>query len=88
VENVTPAGSGVSADPPGWLESGAMADNDYDPAGNTQMFRAFVDEAPAAQAPGSVTTYGSSSPSRTPLIIVGAVLVLAVLAGVVWLAVK
>ncbi|WP_345706624.1 hypothetical protein [Kitasatospora paranensis] len=28
-----------------------MADNDYDPAGSTQMFRAFVDETPAPQAP-------------------------------------
>ncbi|GAA2816120.1 MULTISPECIES: hypothetical protein [Kitasatospora] len=66
-----------------------MADNDYDPAGNTQMFRAFVDEAPAPQAPGSVSTYGtSSSPSRTPMIVVTIVLALAVLGGVVWLAVK
>ncbi|MFJ5922564.1 hypothetical protein ACIQF6_08115 [Kitasatospora sp. NPDC092948] len=66
-----------------------MADNDYDPAGSTQMFRAFVDEAPAAQAPGNVTTYGSSSSSsRTPLIVIGAIVALAVVAGVIWLAVK
>ncbi|RKE20132.1 hypothetical protein [Streptomyces sp. TLI_171] len=66
-----------------------MADNDYDPAGSTQMFRAFVDEAPAAQAPGTVTTYGSSSSSsRTPLIVVGAVVALVVVIGVIWLAVK
>ncbi|WP_033258824.1 MULTISPECIES: hypothetical protein [Kitasatospora] len=68
-----------------------MADNDYDPAGSTQMFRAFVDEAPAAQAPGTVTTYGSSSSSsssRTPMIVVGAVVALAVVIGVIWLAVK
>ena len=44
-----------------------MADNDYDPAGSTQMFRAFVDETPAPQAPGSVNTYGSSS-NRTGVI--------------------
>ncbi|MFD7643037.1 hypothetical protein ACFV4P_20550 [Kitasatospora sp. NPDC059795] len=67
-----------------------MADNDYDPAGSTQMFRAFVDEAPAAQAPGTVTTYGSSSSSssRTPMIVVGAIVALAVVVGVIWLAVK
>ncbi|WP_033823793.1 hypothetical protein [Kitasatospora sp. MBT63] len=68
-----------------------MADNDYDPAGSTQMFRAFVDEAPAPQAPGSVTTYGSNNNAgsgRTGMIIVGAVLALVVVAGVIWLAVK
>ncbi|WP_371498131.1 hypothetical protein OG871_19085 [Kitasatospora sp. NBC_00374] len=67
-----------------------MADNDYDPAGSTQMFRAFVDEAPAPQAPGSVTTYGNAGggSSKTGMIIVGAVLALVVVAGVIWLAVK
>ncbi|MFF0292961.1 hypothetical protein ACFYS8_12200 [Kitasatospora sp. NPDC004615] len=66
-----------------------MADNDYDPAGSTQMFRAFVDEAPAAQAPGTVTTYGSNSSSnRTPVIVIGAIVALAVVVGVIWLAVK
>ncbi|MEV4560618.1 hypothetical protein AB0K51_26985 [Kitasatospora sp. NPDC049285] len=65
-----------------------MADNDYDPAGSTQMFRAFVDEAPAAQAPGTVTTYGNSSPNRTPVIVIGALVALAVVAAVIWLAVK
>ncbi|MFD7733087.1 hypothetical protein ACFV6F_22180 [Kitasatospora phosalacinea] len=67
-----------------------MADNDYDPAGSTQMFRAFVDEAPAPQAPGTVTTYGrsNSSSNRTPLIVIGAVVALVVVVGVIWLAVK
>ncbi|MER5862005.1 hypothetical protein [Kitasatospora sp. NPDC002040] len=70
-----------------------MADNDYDPAGNTQMFRAFVEETPAAQAPGSVTTYGSAttngSSSRSTGMVAGiAVLALLVLGAVVWLAVK
>ncbi|AUY50889.1 MULTISPECIES: hypothetical protein [Streptomycetaceae] len=66
-----------------------MADNDYDPAGSTQMFRAFVDESPAPQAPGSVSTYGSTSNgSRTGLIAVIAVVALAVLGAVIWLAVK
>ncbi|AUG78370.1 hypothetical protein CFP65_3580 [Kitasatospora sp. MMS16-BH015] len=65
-----------------------MADNDYDPAGSTQMFRAFVDETPAPQAPGSVSTYGSSNSGRTGKIVGIAVVALIVLAGVVWLAVK
>ena len=66
-----------------------MADNDYDPAGSTQMFRAFVDEAPAPQAPGSVTTYGSTGgSSRTGLVIGLTVLGLVVLGAVIWLAVK
>ncbi|WP_406201647.1 hypothetical protein OH807_22215 [Kitasatospora sp. NBC_01560] len=67
-----------------------MADNDYDPAGSTQMFRAFVDETPAPQAPGSVSTYGSSSSggSRTGVIAAIAVVALVVLGAVVWLAVK
>ncbi|MFJ3787717.1 hypothetical protein [Kitasatospora sp. NPDC090091] len=65
-----------------------MADNDYDSAGSTQMFRAFVDETPAPQAPGSVSTYGNSSSSRTGLIAVVTVVALAVLGAVIWLAVK
>ncbi|MER5637841.1 hypothetical protein ABT095_12895 [Kitasatospora sp. NPDC002227] len=65
-----------------------MADNDYDPAGSTQMFRAFVDETPAPQAPGSVSTYGSASSNRTGKIVGIAVVALAVLAAVIWLAVK
>lgn len=67
-----------------------MADNNYDPAGNTQMFRAFVDEAQTPQAPGSVSTYSSNSSSsnRTGAIVIGAVVALAIVVGVVWLAVK
>ncbi|MFJ6139249.1 hypothetical protein [Kitasatospora sp. NPDC092286] len=68
-----------------------MADNDYDPAGSTQMFRAFVDETPAPQAPGSVSTYGSSSGgggNRTGVIALIAVVAVAVLGTVIWLAVK
>ncbi|GAA0660606.1 hypothetical protein GCM10010193_09460 [Kitasatospora atroaurantiaca] len=65
-----------------------MADNDYDPAGSTQMFRAFVDESPAPQAPGSVSTYGSTGGNRTGLVVGIAVAALVVVAAVVWLAVK
>ncbi|MDX2645897.1 hypothetical protein OG937_22125 [Streptomyces sp. NBC_00510] len=53
-------------------------DNNYDPAGNTQMFRAFVDEEPAqAQAAGG---------NKTGLI-VGIVAAVVVIAAVVWFAV-
>ncbi|MFJ9693190.1 hypothetical protein [Kitasatospora sp. NPDC101183] len=65
-----------------------MADNDYDPAGSTQMFRAFVDETPAPQAPGSVSTYGRSGGNRNGKIALIAVVALVVLGAVVWLAVK
>ncbi|WP_405012492.1 hypothetical protein [Kitasatospora sp. NBC_01539] len=67
-----------------------MADNDYDPAGSTQMFRAFVDETPAPQAPGAVTTYSSNGggSSRTGVIAVAVLVALAVVGGVIWLAVK
>ncbi|WP_405005594.1 hypothetical protein OHV13_16595 [Kitasatospora purpeofusca] len=64
-----------------------MADNDYDPAGSTQMFRAFVDETPAPQAPGSVNTYGANG-SRTGKVAAIAVAVLVVVGAVIWLAVK
>ncbi|AKN69017.1 membrane protein [Streptomyces sp. PBH53] len=52
----------------------------YDPAGSTQMFRAFVDEAPRGRQ-----QQAASSGPRVGLI-VGVVVVLAVLAGVAWLA--
>ncbi|MBL1107829.1 hypothetical protein JK361_25105 [Streptomyces sp. 5-8] len=54
----------------------------YDPAGNTQMFRAFVDEAPQGRQ-----QQAASSGPRVGLII-GVVVVLAVVAGVAWLALK
>ncbi|QTD99526.1 hypothetical protein [Streptomyces cyanogenus] len=54
----------------------------YDPAGSTQMFRAFVDEAPQGRQ-----QQAASSGPRVGLII-GVVVVLAVVAGVAWLAMK
>ncbi len=54
----------------------------HDPAGSTQMFRAFVDEAPQArQAPSA------GSGPRIGLI-VGVVVAVAVVAAVAWLALK
>ncbi|MFF3345691.1 hypothetical protein [Streptomyces sp. NPDC002779] len=52
----------------------------YDPAGSTQMFRAFVDEAPQGRQPAA-----ASSGPRIGLI-VGVVVAVAVIAAVAWLA--
>ncbi len=54
----------------------------YDPAGSTQMFRAFVDEAP--QGPQQ---QAASSGPRVGLII-GVIVALVVVAGVAWLAMR
>ncbi|MEV7387564.1 MULTISPECIES: hypothetical protein [unclassified Streptomyces] len=56
----------------------------YDPAGNTQMFRAFVDEAPQTSQQ-TTSTYSSSSGPRVGLIL-GVVAVVVVVAAVAWLA--
>ncbi len=61
----------------------AQGPNQYqDPAGSTQMFRAFVDEGSTERhpAPGASTTYGSSRGPRTGLIVGVVVAVLAVAA--------
>lgn len=54
----------------------------HDPAGSTQMFRAFVDEAPQGQQ----QTAASSGP-RIGLIL-GVVVAVAIVAAVAWLALK
>ncbi|NNN31521.1 hypothetical protein HLK59_14335 [Streptomyces sp. S3(2020)] len=54
----------------------------HDPAGNTQMFRAFVDEAPR----GPQQAAASSGP-RIGLIL-GVVVAVAIVAAVAWLALK
>ncbi|MFF8729937.1 hypothetical protein ACF073_26165 [Streptomyces sp. NPDC015171] len=56
----------------------------YDPAGSTQMFRAFVDEAPEGRRQPQAA---ASSGPRVGLII-GVVVALVVVAGVAWLALK
>ncbi|MDJ0342117.1 hypothetical protein QMK19_01865 [Streptomyces sp. H10-C2] len=58
-------------------------ENNYDPAGDTQMFRAFVEEPQQQQVQQART--GSSS--RTGLII-GIVVAVLVIAGVVALAMR
>jgi hypothetical protein len=58
-------------------------EGNYDPAGSTQMFRAFVDEGtPQRQQPQAAATQGGP---RVGLI-VGVVAVIVVLAAVAWLA--
>ncbi|GGV01422.1 hypothetical protein GCM10010260_42380 [Streptomyces filipinensis] len=55
----------------------------YDPAGSTQMFRAFVDEAPQGRQPQA------AAPSGPRIgVIIGVIVALAVVAGVAWLALK
>ncbi|MFF0475342.1 hypothetical protein [Streptomyces sp. NPDC004284] len=55
----------------------------YDPAGSTQMFRAFVDEGAPQQRQQQVAT---SSGGPKVGVIVGVVAVIVVLAAVAWLA--
>ncbi|MEU9572212.1 hypothetical protein AB0D62_20435 [Streptomyces massasporeus] len=52
----------------------------HDPAGSTQMFRAFVDEAPQGRQAAS-----SSGGPRTGLIL-GVIAAVAIVAAVAWLA--
>ncbi|HEY9372164.1 hypothetical protein [Streptomyces sp.] len=61
---------------------GQGPEGSYDPSGSTQMFRAFVDEAPQGRA--SQPAAPSSGP-RVGLI-VGVIAAIAVLAAVAWLA--
>ncbi|MFB7334959.1 hypothetical protein FNH09_42005 [Streptomyces adustus] len=56
----------------------------HDPAGSTQMFRAFVDEAPQGRPQQAVATSGGP---RIGLI-VGVVVAVAIVAAVAWLALK
>ncbi|GGT22001.1 hypothetical protein [Streptomyces purpureus] len=60
---------------------GQGPEGQYDPAGSTQMFRAFVDEGTPRRQQAAPAPAGP----RVGLI-VGIVVVLAVLAGVAWLA--
>ncbi|MFE5892378.1 hypothetical protein ACWCQZ_07940 [Streptomyces sp. NPDC002285] len=55
----------------------------HDPAGSTQMFRAFVDEGPQ----GGRQQQASSSGPRIGLI-VGVIVAVAIVAAVAWLALK
>ncbi|MFD0304709.1 hypothetical protein [Streptomyces sp. NPDC127119] len=58
-------------------------EGNYDPAGSTQMFRAFVDDPQSRQQQQVATTRGP----RVGLI-VGVIVAVAVVAVVAWLALK
>ncbi|MET7679532.1 hypothetical protein [Streptomyces sp. NPDC005423] len=58
-------------------------EGNYDPAGSTQMFRAFVDETP----PGRQQQAAAPTGPRVGLII-GVIVAVAVVAAVAWLALK
>ncbi|MFF4832279.1 hypothetical protein [Streptomyces sp. NPDC001315] len=57
----------------------------YDPAGSTQMFRAFVDEAPQGRQQQAAASTGGGP--RIGLI-VGVVVAVVIVAAVAWLALK
>ncbi|MGW1076493.1 hypothetical protein [Streptomyces sp. NPDC002537] len=59
----------------------------YDPAGSTQMFRAFVDESPTGgrRAARAAAPAPASSGPRVGMI-VGVIVAIAVIAGAAWLA--
>ncbi|NBM16446.1 hypothetical protein [Streptomyces sp. GC420] len=62
---------------------GPEGNGNYDPAGSTQMFRAFVDEgAPQEPRPTAATQGGGPRVG----VIAGVIAVIVVLAAVAWLA--
>ena len=67
----------------------------YDPAGSTQMFRAFVDEGTSGRTAGHGRAAGRGRAAAAPAtassgprvgVIVGVVLAIVVIAAVAWLA--
>lgn len=62
-----------------------QADGNYDPAGSTQMFRAFVDEGGVPQAGGRAAAPQQSTGPRVGVII-GVIVAIAIVAGAAWLA--
>ncbi|MFI9720839.1 hypothetical protein ACIHFE_14470 [Streptomyces sp. NPDC052396] len=60
-------------------------EGNYDPAGSTQMFRAFVDEgAPGSRASAPAAPARSGGPKTG--VIVGVIVALVAVAAVAWLA--
>lgn len=91
VDRAVPVETGCESGSPTWaapgysLGSRAMANTqgpqgNYDPAGSTQMFRAFVDEAPQGRQQAS-----APAGPRVGLI-VGVVAAVVIVAAVAWLA--
>ena len=59
-------------------------EGNYDPAGSTQMFRAFVDESPQ----GRQQQQAAATSARNVGLIVGIVVGVVIVAAVAWLALK
>lgn len=59
-------------------------EGNYDPAGSTQMFRAFVDDEGGRQRQRAAAPSSSGGPRIG--VIVGVIVAIAVVAGVAWLA--
>ncbi|MFE0193069.1 hypothetical protein [Streptomyces sp. NPDC058989] len=63
-----------------------QAEGNYDPAGSTQMFRAFVDEGGTPQAGGRRAPAPQQSAGPRAGVILGVIVALLVVAGAAWLA--
>ncbi|WP_282694718.1 hypothetical protein [Streptomyces sp. CC208A] len=72
----------MSHNPQAPYGQGPANDGGYDPAGSTQMFRAFVDEGPQHQPQQAAA---ASSGPRVG-VIAAVIVAIAVVAGVAWLA--
>ncbi|MFD9206780.1 hypothetical protein ACFVZM_10920 [Streptomyces sioyaensis] len=63
-----------------------QAGGNYDPAGSTQMFRAFVDEGGTPQAGSRRASAPQQSSGPRVGVIVGVIVAILVVAGAAWLA--